>query len=193
MKVKEAVATYRVPKKVYTYQDYSELPDDGNRYEIIEGELIMSPAPYMIHQDVCRNVATELTLFTRKMKVGKIYFAPTDIILSEINVVQPDILFIAKKNLQIIPEKNVKGVPDLIVEIVSPSTGYYDLIAKKELYEQFGVKEYWLVDPQKRCVELYLNIEQKFELQPRLKEQGTLRSSVLKGFEIGLETIFNVD
>lgn len=193
MKVKEAIATYHVPKKVYTYQDYLELPDDGNRYEIIEGELIMSPAPYTIHQEVSLNIVVELANFIRKKKIGKIYYAPTDIILSDINIVQPDILFISKENLQIITEKNIKGVPDLIIEIISPSTGYHDLRGKKDIYEKFGVKEYWLVDPQKRWVELYLNIEQKFELQKRLKEKGILKSLVLKGFEIGLETIFYFD
>ena len=146
MKVKDAIATYRGTKKKYTYQDYLELPDDGNRYEIIEGELVMPPAPYTIHQDICRNIATELTIYTRKMKLGKIYFAPTDVVLSDINVVQPDILFISNENLQIITEKNIKGVPDLIVEIISPSTEYYDLFVKKETYEKSGVKEYWLVD-----------------------------------------------
>ena len=125
--------------------------------------------------------------------MGKIYFAPTDIILNEINVVQPDIFFISEENFKIISEKNIKGTPDLIIEIISPSTAYYDLIEKKELYEKFGVKEYWRVDPQKQWVELYFNIEQKFELQQRLTEKRILKSHVLNGFEIELATIFIFD
>jgi Uma2 family endonuclease len=193
MKVKHSIASYGVAKKNYTYQDYLELPDDGNRYEIIEGELVMPPAPYTIHQDICRNIAIELTIYTRKMKLGKIYFAPTDVVLSDINVVQPDILFISKENLQIITEKNIKGVPDLIVEIISPSTDYYDLFVKKETYERSGIKEYWLVDPQKQWVEIYLNIEQKFKLHQRLDREGVLKSKVLNGFEIDMETVFNLE
>lgn len=142
MKVKDTIASYGVAKKTNTYQDYLELPDDGNRYEIIEGELGMPPEPYTIHQDVCRNIATELTLYTRRTKSGKIYFAPTDVVLNDINVVQPDILFISKENLRIIPLKNIRGVPDLIGEVISPATEYYDLFAKKETYERCGVKEY---------------------------------------------------
>jgi Uma2 family endonuclease len=193
MKVKEAVATYHVPKKVYTFQDYLDLPNDGKRYEIIEGELIMSPAPFTIHQQVSLNIVVELASFIRKTKAGKIFYAPTDIILNDLNVVQPDILFISRENLQIIKDKNIKGVPDLIIEIVSPATGYYDLSGKKDLYEKFGVPEYWIVDPMKQRVEIYLNFEHKFELHQRLDKKGILNSDILKGFEIELDTIFGVD
>jgi Uma2 family endonuclease len=193
MKVKEAVSTYRVPKKVYTYQDYLELPDDGKRYEIIEGELIMSPAPYTIHQEVMLNIAVELVNFVRKTKIGKIYIAPTDVVISDINVVQPDILFITNKKLQIITAKNIKGVPDLIIEIISPATGYYDLRGKKDIYEKFGVQEYWIVDPMKQRVEIYLNFENKFELHQRLEKKGILKSNILKGLDLNLDTIFAVE
>lgn len=193
MKVKEAVATYRVPKKVYTYQDYIELPEDGKRYEIIEGELSMSPAPYMNHQFISLNLVLKLAKFVLENKLGKICYAPVDVLLSDFNIVQPDILFISSDNLQIITEKNIKGVPDLIIEIVSPATGYYDLRGKKDLYEKFGVQEYWIVDPMKRRVEIYLNFEREFELHQRLEQKGKVKSNLLKGFEIELETIFNVD
>jgi len=193
MKVKEAIATYHVPKKVYNYQDYLELPDDRTRYEIIEGELIMSPAPLTVHQQVSLNIVLELGSFIRRTKIGKIYFAPTDIILSDINIVQPDILFISKENLQIITAKNIKGVPDLIIEITSPATGYYDLSGKKDLYEKFGVSEYWIVDPMKQRVDIYQNFENKFELLQRLEEKGILKSNILKGLELELETIFDFD
>lgn len=193
MKVKEAVATYRVTKKKYTYRDYLELPDDGKRYEVIEGELIMSPAPHTSHQFISLNFVLKLATFVIEKKLGKICYAPVDVLLSETNIVQPDILFVAADNLNIITEKNIKGVPDLIIEIVSPSSGYYDLVAKKEIYEQFGVSEYWIIDPMKQRVEIYLNFEYKFELHQRLEKKGILKSSILKGFEIEMETIFNTD
>jgi Uma2 family endonuclease len=193
MKVKEAIATYRVPKKVYTYQDYSELTDDENRYEIIEGELIMSPAPYTIHQKVSRKIVYELMRFVEKVKIGELYYAPIDVLLSNINIVQPDILFISKENLQIVTEKNIKGVPDLIIEIISPSTGYYDLSSKKDIYEKFGVREYWIVDPLKQRVDIYNNVRNKFESHQRLEKTGIVKSNVVEGLQIKLETIFNLE
>jgi Uma2 family endonuclease len=193
MKVKEAIATYRVPRKTYTYQDYFEMPDDGNRYEIIEGELLMSPAPYMNHQFISLNLVLKLAKFVLENKLGKICYAPVDVLLSDFNIVQPDILFISSDNLQIITEKNIKGVPDLIIEIISPATGYYDLSGKKDLYEKFGVQEYWIVDPMKQRIDIYLNFEHKFELHQRLEKKGIVKSNILKGFEIDLETIFGLD
>jgi len=193
MKVKEAVATYHVPKKVYSYQDYFELPDDGNKYEIIEGELIMSPAPYTIHQDVMLNIAVDLVNFVRKTKIGKIYVAPTDVVISDINVVQPDILFITSEKLQIITAKNIKGVPDLIIEIISPATGYYDLSGKKDLYEKIGVSEYWIIDPMKQRVDIYYHSGKKFELSQRLEKEGQITSHVLKGLQINLKKIFEIE
>jgi len=193
MKVKEAIATYRVPRKTYTYQDYSEIPDDGNRYQIIEGELIMSPAPFTKHQRIVRKIIFALLKFIEEEQTGELFFAPTDLVLNNSNVVQPDILFILNENLNIITEKNIKGVPDLIIEIISPATGYYDLSGKKDLYEKFGVQEYWIVDPMKQRIDIYLNFEHKFELHQRLEKKGIVKSNILKGFEIDLETIFGLD
>jgi Uma2 family endonuclease len=193
MKVKEAIATYRVPRKTYTYQDYFEMPDDGKRYEIIDGELIELQTPYIIHQTVSGNILFELVKFVNQKKVGTIYMAPLDVVFNDINVVQPDILFIATENYHIITEKNISGVPDLIIEIISPATGYYDLSGKKDLYEKFGVQEYWIVDPMKQRIEIYLNFEHKFELHQRLEKKGIVKSNILKGFEIDLETIFGLD
>ena len=190
MKVKETAAAYRTQKKIYTYQDYLNLPNDRNRYEIINGELIMTPAPKIIHQDISRNIEIELALFVQKHKLGKVYDAPCDIVLSNENVVQPDILFISKENMDIITEDNIQGAPDIVVEILSPSTGYYDLVAKKEIYETFGVKEYWIVDPKMQWVEIYIIKENRFNLYQRIEKTGKIQSQLLKGFELDLEIIF---
>jgi Uma2 family endonuclease len=190
MKVKEAVATYKVRRKIYTYQDYLELPDDGKRYEIIEGELIMSPAPSTIHQMTKGNFYFHVRKFIEKEKLGILFDAPTDVLMSNTNIVQPDIFFIFHKNSSIIKEANIIGVPDLINEIISPSSGYYDLIAKKEIYETFGVKEYWIVDPLKKRIEIFVNNENKFELHQRLERQGILKSVILQGFQLDLKNIF---
>lgn len=190
MKVKETAAAYRTQKKIYTYQDYLNLPNDRNRYEIINGELIMTPAPKIIHQDISRNIEIELALFVRKHKLGKVYYAPCDIVLSNENVVQPDILFISKENMDIITEDNIQGAPDIVIEILSPSTGYYDLVAKKDIYETFGVKEYWIVDPKKQWVEIYIMKEKKYNLHRRADKTGKIQSHLLKEFEIDIETVF---
>ncbi len=190
MKVKETSPAYLTRKKIYTYQDYLDLPDDGKRYEIIDGELIMSPAPYTIHQQVSANIIEELIPFVKKNKNGKVLYSPIDVVRSKTNVFQPDILFVSKENLPIIQEKNINGAPDLIIEILSAATGYYDLIEKKEIYEKFGVKEYWIVDPKKQWVEIFWNEKNKFKSIRRLEKTGILKSNLLKEFEISLETIF---
>lgn len=190
MQVKETAATYPSKKQTYTYEDYLELPDDRNRYEIINGELIMTPVPKTIHQDVVGNLFYELNDFIRKDKLGKVYTAPFDVLLGKKNVVQPDILFIAKENKKIITEDNVRGAPDLIVEVLSPTTAYYDLIEKKELYEKFGVREYWIVDPKKQWVEIYTLEDKKYKSHQQAEKSGKINSKLLKGFELKLKEIF---
>lgn len=193
MKVKEQAASYMVQRKKYTYQDYLNLLDDGKRHEVINGELIMVAAPSTFHQTVLINLVNELKNFLNKEKSGKMFCAPTDVKLSESNVVQPDIIFISQERLNIITDNNVDGVPDLIIEILSPGTAYSDLIEKKEIYERFEVKEYWIVDPNKHRVEIYNNVNQQFELNQRIDLTGVVKSLVIKGFEVTLENIFSLE
>ena len=193
MKIKERAISYKTKPQKFTYQDYIRLPDDGNRYEVINGELIMVAAPNTYHQSVSGNLEFALRSFIVNNKIGKIFDAPVDVVLSENNVVQPDILFITKENYHIITEKNISGAPDLVIEILSEGTAYRDLIDKKELYAQFGVKEYWIVDPIKQRVEVFENRNSDFELTQQLKETGKAKSKVLNGFEVNLTEIFNQD
>ncbi|MBC8181990.1 Uma2 family endonuclease [candidate division KSB1 bacterium] len=193
MKIKEQAASYLAKRKRYTYEEYLNLPDDCKRYEVINGELIMVAAPYTIHQTVSGNLEYELRTFVKNHKLGRIFDAPTDVVLDKTNVVQPDILFIARDRLNIITEKNINGAPDLVIEILSSSTAYYDLIEKKEIYEQFGVKEYWIVDPKKQRVDVFQNIKQRFELKQRLESKGFVESIIIKGFKISLEIIFSME
>lgn len=192
MKVKEAVSRYKILGDLCTYQDYLELPDDGNRYEIIEGELIMPPAPLTLHQKISRNIVYELLKFNENEQAGEILYAPVDVVLSQTNVIQPDVLFILNENCYIITEDNIDGAPDLVFEIISPSTGDYDLIKKKNLYEKFGIKEYWIIDPTRQRIEIYLNVQNKFELQQRMEQRGIVKSIILTGFQLGLDRIFGV-
>jgi len=193
MKVKETALQYKTSKKKYTYQDYLEMPDDGKRYEIICGDLIMAPAPNTIHQKVALKIEYELLKFNDKENKGELFHAPYDVVMSDMNVVQPDILFVKTENLGIITDKNIDGSPDLIIEILSPSSSYYDQVQKKEMYARFGIQEYWIVDPIKQSIEIYLNKEYEFELKQRLLKEGEAKSEVLNGFRIELKEIFKLD
>ncbi len=190
MKVKETAAKYQASKKFFTYQDYQNLPDDDFRYQLIEGELVMAPAPKIVHQMVKREIEFNLNNFIKDKKIGELLDAPCDVYFDEHNVFQPDILFISKEKLDIITEDNIKGAPDLIVEILSPSSAYYDLIVKKEIYEKSGVKEYWIVDPMRQWIEIHILEQRKFKLRQRLEKQGVLKSSVLKDFKLDIKKIF---
>ncbi len=190
MKVKETARTYLSQRKNYSYQDYLDMPDDGQRYEIYNGELVMVPAPSIKHQEISGNIEHEIRSFVRENKSGKVLYAPVDMVLDERVVLQPDIVFIAKDNLDIITEEHIGPAPDLIIEILSPSTGYYDLVEKKELYEQYGVKEYWIVDPKKKRVETFNLREGKYVRTQRLEGDASLTSEVLAGFEMPLAQVF---
>ncbi|MHB2150095.1 Uma2 family endonuclease [Calditrichota bacterium LG25] len=191
MTVKETAPRYALKKKVFTYQDYVNLPADDSHYQLIRGELIMTPAPKIVHQRVKREIEHALISHVSAQRSGEVFDAPCDVYLDEHNVVQPDILFIAKENQKIITEDNIKGAPDLIIEILSPSSAYYDLVEKKELYEQFGVKEYWIVDPKKLRIEVFILKDKKFILKQRTERQGNVVSTVIKDLQINLETIFS--
>jgi len=140
------MATSLIDKKKYTYEDYLKTPED-KRYELIEGELLMTPSPITSHQRISRKIEFLIEKFVTENDLGEVFYAPYDVHLDDENVVQPDIMFISKGRSKIIGEKNLLGAPDLVVEILSESTAYRDLIQKKKLYAKFGVKEYWIVVP----------------------------------------------
>ena len=144
--------TTKPPKLRYTYDDYCALPDDGNRYEVIDGVLYMAPAPLTIHQRIVRSLFFLLWPFVRDRGLGEVFDAPCDVILSREDVFQPDILFVSAKRVHIITERACEGPPDLVVEVLSPSTRQRDLELKRVRYALFGVLEYWLVDPEMRTI-----------------------------------------
>ncbi len=173
----------------FTYQDYLLLPGD-KRYEIIEGELIMVPAPIPYHQDVSKSLFLLLNNYVESKNLGKIYYAPIDVVLSDENIVQPDILFISKKRFSIIAEKNIQGAPDLVVEIISPSTRERDRLLKRKLYAKFGVREFWLVDGEKKEVEVLTLKGKGFEKTGLYTRNETLLSPFLQGLKISVNEIF---
>lgn len=183
------MAQTAVVKKKYTYEDYLKTPDD-KRYELLEGELIMTPSPKTVHQRIAGDLFSELRKFAKEKGAGQVFIAPYDVYLDEENVVQPDILFISKDRQGIIGEDNVKGVPDLVTEILSENSAYRDTIQKKMLYARFGVKEYWIVAPKEKFIEVYSLKNKEYGLVKTYFYDDALESQVLKGFRVALKEIF---
>jgi Uma2 family endonuclease len=181
----------KAKRDLLTYDDYVTFPDsDGIRKEIIEGELFMSPAPAIKHQLILKRLSQLLDQFVQRKGLGEVLIAPCDVIFSNINILQPDILYISNKNFQILTELNIKGAPDLIIEILSPSTIENDRIYKKLVYEKFGVKEYWIVDPQEEMIEVWTLKDARFQLFQKVKKDQQFKSKLLENFELDLSLIF---
>ncbi|MBM4065533.1 MAG: Uma2 family endonuclease [Planctomycetes bacterium] len=183
------MATIAVEKKKYTYEDYVKVSDD-KRYELINGELILTPSPVPKHQRVSRKIEFILEKFVSGNNLGEVLYAPCDVYLDNENVVQPDILFISKDRLDIIGEKNIQGAPNLVIEIISENSVYRDMVQKKRLYARFGVKEYWIVIPEEKEVEVYILKGDAYQLYKTYSQVDILESASLKGLKIGLKEIF---
>jgi len=175
-------------RKHWTYEEYYRLEDE-QRYEIFNGELSMAPAPDTWHQDWLNGINLLLTPFVRKRKLGRVFIAPVDVVLDSENVVQPDIVFVAQAHCGIIEKRAIFGVPDLVVEFVSPSSVRRDRYVKKDIYARFGVKEYWIGDAANRSIEVLTLKAGRYELFCSAEEQGKITSSVVAGFEFQLNEL----
>jgi len=175
-----------------TYEDYVRIPDDGRRHEIIDGEHYVTAAPFIPHQALSFELSARFRNYLRRRRVGRAFAAPTDVLLSEHDVVQPDLLFVSKERTGIIDRKNVKGAPDLIVEILSESTRKYDGDLKLDLYDRYDVLEYWIFDPERRNVQVYRRAAQGLRLLADLSAAAgdVLTSPLLPGFSLPLAEIF---
>ena len=173
----------------YTYADYLETPDD-ERYELIEGQLIMAPSPTPRHQLISAYFVMFLAPFVRNNGLGWIFAAPIDVHLSDTNLFQPDILFVSNEREGIIGETNTQGAPDLVIEIASTRTRTLDRTVKRDLYERFGVLEYWRADPLPHTVEV-LRLENGRFVSTGVYGLGdTLTTPLLPGLVIDLNEIF---
>lgn len=139
-----------------SYREYQYFPDDGYRHEIIDGDHYMSPAPSTKHQTVSRHLHFQLYSQLELTGRGKVFYAPTDVELTEHDIVQPDLIVILEENKQIIKPKRIRGIPDCCIEIVSESNPQHDRVLKLEMYQRAGVPEYWIVDPEEETIEVYL-------------------------------------
>ena len=178
-----------VEKKKYTYEDYLKTPDD-KRYELINGELLMTPSPIPNHQRISGKLEFVVRKFVTENNLGEVFYAPCDVYLDDENVVQPDILFISKDRLNIIGDKNIQSAPNLVIEIISENSVYRDMVQKKRLYARFGVKEYWIVIPEEKEVEVYILKGEAYQLYKTYTKVDILESPSLKGLKIGLKEIF---
>ncbi len=178
-----------IEKKKHTYEDYLKTPED-ERYELIEGELLMTPAPIPKHQRISRELEFEILKLVKATDLGEVFDAPCDVHLDNENVIQPDILFISKERLNIIGEKNIQGAPDLVIEIISESTAYRDFVQKKKLYAKFRVKEYWIVIPEEESIEVYVLKDNIYTLYKAYGKEETLESPALEDLKIVLKNIF---
>ena len=142
-------------RALLTYSDYAALPDDGRRYELHHGELSVTQAPGTRHQRAIVFLITLLNEHVRSRGLGEVFVAPTDCILSNVTVVQPDISYIAADRLTIISERGIEGAPTLVVEVLSPSTAHLDRGRKMKLYAEHGVLYYWIADPESRSIEAH--------------------------------------
>ena len=176
-----------------TYADYCLIPEDGKKHEIIDGIHYVSPAPRYIHQQIVVNLVKLLGNWADETKPGIVLVSPFDILLSDYDVVQPDVLFIANENREILNEKNAQGAPDLAIEVLSPSNPRYDKNLKYQRYEHFGVKEYWIVDPDMEEVCIFHLVNKGYQKVAILKNEETgvvLQSELLPGFSEKLEDVF---
>jgi len=184
-----------VLQKKMAYQEFRELDlnyNDDFWYELINGDLVRKQSPTVEHQIISSNLEFELMLYVKQTQSGTVLHAPLDVVLDDNNSYHPDIFFIKKERLFIIDKKEqvVIGSPDLVIEILSKSTAVYDKGVKRETYERNGVREYWLVDPRNKSVEVYGLVEQRYKLIAYQEETGLIQSAALEGFELDLEKVF---
>lgn len=179
----------------YTYEDYLKIPEEpGYRYEILEGFLVKEPSPSMHHQRVSRELGCRLMEFFDNFDpAGELFFAPLDVTLTNRNVVQPDILFVAGSRKGVMDEERIDGPCDLVVEIMSPSNRRKDRIRKMEIYRKGGIPHYWLVDPEENILEAYALRGEYYALVAAGAGGGgdKLTHPDFPGLELDLDRIFH--
>jgi len=173
-----------------TYEDYITLPNDRNRYEILEGELIVTPSPTFKHQEVSRNLLLILHYHIKKNNLGKIVAAPMDVILEDTTVAQPDIIFISKEKYRFVTKRGIECAPDLLVEILSPSSKRYDRVSKMQIYGKHSVTWYWIVDPDSSTVEEYRIEKGNYVLAGTYQKSDTFAPELFPDLKIELSQVW---
>ena len=174
-----------------TFEDLELIPEEqeGDRHELIDGELIVTPVPVTKHQIISMNLIRVLDRHVHTASLGMVLPAQTGVRLTPDNLLIPDIVFVAKDRLHVIGAKTIDAAPDLVVEILSPGTRRRDLTTKRDLYARFGVQEYWIVDPDTRTVTVLALTGDTYETVP-LTNDGMVQFRVLPGLALALTEIF---
>ena len=181
------------PAVKLTYDDFVLFPDDGKRHELIDGEHYVSPSPIPRHQQILGMLHGFLWSYLQEHPIGKLFPSPLDVLFSDLDVVEPDLLYMSHaRAAQVLTPTHVRGVPELVVEIASPSTRTRDETIKRRLYERFGVTEYWVVDPELDVIRVYRLDGDHFARAVELSRElgDALTTPLLTGLTLPLERIF---
>jgi Uma2 family endonuclease len=174
-----------------TYADYLRLPDDGLRHEIIDGEHYVTPAPTVRHQEISGRLFYQIQQYLERQPIGKLFYAPLDALLSEFDIVVPDLVYISNERSSFLTAKNLQGPPDLVIEILSPSTKHRDLGIKRDLYGRVGIQEYWLVDQMQEVVDVCRSESGlTFAAPVKYAKNAILKSPLFPGLELSLGRVF---
>jgi Uma2 family endonuclease len=176
-------------RRPMTVEDYLAMPDDEKRYELIEGELEMIPAPFTPHQSVALNLATELLTKLQRTGRGRVFIAPVDVILAPRTCVQPDVVFIGKERGEIV-QNQVRGAPDLAVEVLSQWSRRRDLVKKRRLYARYGIPHYWVVDPDGDRIEFFQLVGEDYHLVVEAAAPAVIEPPGFPGLSLDLKDIF---
>ncbi len=174
----------------FTYEDLQHIPPDRNRYETVDGELLVTPAPNTLHQTVVGNLFAELRQHVRKHRLGRVFVAPFDVVFTTSTVLQPDVIFVSQLRLRIIGEKNLSGPPDLVVEVLSESTARLDREIKLKQYALHGVPECWLLEPDGKTVEIFRLRDGQYELAARLGWGESITSPLFPGPSLPVSSLW---
>ena len=181
----------RASMRRYTYDELiAEMAETNQPHELWDGELIMAPSPFFSHQKIAFRFHRALIDWVEPRDLGEVVGAPIDMVLSPHRVVQPDVAFIAKERLNII-DRAIMGPVDLAAEVISLGGRNRDRIEKRDLYEQYGVKEYWIIDPEPPTVEVLHMVNSRYELVMRSGPGAIAASRLLPGFEIKVDWLFH--
>ncbi len=173
----------------YTYREYCTLPE-GSRYQLIEGDLIVSPAPSRRHQEIVKRIFLALCTFVEPQRLGKVYASPIDLILSDEDTPQPDIVYVSKAHASMLVPEGIRGGPDLCVEVLSRGSEKLDRGAKRVLYARHGVTEYWIVDPDANRIEVYRLQKNPSDPARTFAAPEPLTTRLLAGFALDLAGVF---
>lgn len=180
-----------VAEKKMKVTEFLEIEVEPNLiYELINGEIVKKSAPSPKHQQVSGKLFRLLSDFVEKKKLGEVLYAPLDVFLGKYNSLQPDLLFVTKAREEIITDNGVEGAPDLVVEILSPSTMKHDRGDKMKIYREFQVREYWIVDLKNQSIEVYRHQNGDYDLVSFAVEAGEITSSVLEGLSLEIASVF---